>query len=256
MRLIRIGSLGHPVCRKRPGSLVQSGGPLLLRRAFARRAFSRSQVRLLEHRRFRILDGKRSGRHLHAHAVLVGQFRWYPPRVPAGETSAIFKVACGDNLAVRVGDGDARPAGPAAVDEQIVDHLSVRPHDRQREIGRAGARPSPRTRGLYGGPNFKTVVSSARTATFSPLVVPWAAIIASANGSSTGATADPADGSPGESTPNMPASSDQPAAGFSAEPSFFCSRFWSLPGSFFSPAAFVFSSRFFGRCFALGTWIV
>ena len=66
-----------------------------------------------------------------AHAVLVGQFRWYPPRVPAGETSAIFKVACGDNLAVRVGDGDARPAGPAAVDEQIVDHLSVRPHDRQ-----------------------------------------------------------------------------------------------------------------------------
>ena len=96
---VRPVSAIHPVCRKRPGSLIQSGGPLFLHRALARRAFGRSQVGLLEHRRLRILHLKRSGRHLHAHAVLVGQFRWYPPRVPAGETSAIFKVACGDNLA-------------------------------------------------------------------------------------------------------------------------------------------------------------
>ena len=76
------------------------------RRRRAQNGCRKNALGLLVHR-----EG--TGLHLDADAVLFRQVRWYSPRVPAGETSAILEIALLDDFALGVGDGelgfDGRP---------------------------------------------------------------------------------------------------------------------------------------------------
>ena len=67
-----------------------------------------------------------SGVHANADAVLFGPFRWYSPRVPAGETSAILEFSGLDYFAVRIGNGEFGIPGTTAVDHQVAALFSGR----------------------------------------------------------------------------------------------------------------------------------
>ena len=53
-----------------------------------------------------LVDCERTGLHLDADVIFFRQFRWYSPRVPASEASAILEVALFDHFALGVGDGE------------------------------------------------------------------------------------------------------------------------------------------------------
>ncbi len=72
-----------------------------------------------------LVDRERPRLHAHANRILLLGLGWYSPRVPAGETSAIFEGALLHNGILRVVDGELGGVGPAAVDQQIVADLAA-----------------------------------------------------------------------------------------------------------------------------------
>ena len=77
-----------------------------------------------------LVDRERTGLHLDADVILFFQLRWYSPRVPAGEASAILEIALLDHLPLGVGDGELGLRRPAAVDHHVRADLAGRADQR------------------------------------------------------------------------------------------------------------------------------
>ena len=84
----------------------------------------RLDVRLVDHQRVGRFHFKRAGIPSYGNFVLVGQFRWHSPRVPAGEASAVFEVALRDDFARLIGNGQFRFWRSSSVDRERGDRFS------------------------------------------------------------------------------------------------------------------------------------
>jgi len=78
-----------------------------------------------------LVDGNASGVELHADLVLVGQFGWHPPRVPAGEASAILEHAFSDGCSFRIEDRQLGFFRGAAADIQAIAGFAGLAHQRE-----------------------------------------------------------------------------------------------------------------------------